>query len=274
MGKQIQTLMTTAVESASLPHCPSQMRVITIMEDVTVSKFQVNISQWTSECFVILMQENTLRNTLSFTAAEFPSSGTIFETSSGRRGFRCDHYYEDGTCYRGPNGGDGCSKRKKREDLVSDFNSSISLPRREKRQTDDVIGCQKPSTNGVDYRGRAAETVDGIPCLKWTEGVINPPSIPSEHNYCRNPTDDPNGVWCNTGPSTTGYCNVPKCDPVFTTRDVSCSEWVGGKAYWKWDYEIPDTCERKFELKTCNIEHRVIQLKVHFRGLMSEGRFD
>jgi Kringle domain. len=215
---------------------------------------------------------------LSFTEAEFPSSGTIFEySSSGKRGFRCDHYYEDGSCWGGPDGG-GCSKRKKREELVSRppediVNISRSLSARQKRQTDDVIGCQKESTNGVDYRGRAAETVDGVACMKWTEGVINPPSTTSEHNFCRNPTDDPNGVWCNTGPSSTGYCNVPKCNPVITTRDVSCSEWVGGRAYWKWDYEIPNTCARKFELQPCS-EHSVIQLKAYFRGLMSEGRTD
>ena len=184
--------------------------------------------------------------------AEFNNGDPLFRTNSGRYSFRCDHYYEDGSCLGGPDGG-GCSgKRKKREDLVSRppeyfVNSSRSLPARQKRQTDDVIGCQKPSTNGVDYRGRAAETVDGVACLKWTEGVIDPPSTTSEHNFCRNPNDDPNGVWCNTGPSSTGYCNVPKCDPVITTRDVSCSEWHGGRAYWKWDYEIPNACERKFE---------------------------
>ena len=199
-----------------------------------------------SDSFVILLQEHTLRNTLLFTEAQFPSSGSIFEYDYGRRGFRCDHYYEDGSCWGGPDGG-GCSKRKKREELVSRppediVNSSRSLSARQKRQTDDVIGCQKESTNGVDYRGRAAETVDGVACLKWTEGVTE-----GEHNFCRNPNDNPNGVWCNTGPSSVGYCNVPKCDPVITTREASCSDWVGGRAYWKWDYEIPNACQSKFQ---------------------------
>ena len=204
--------------------------------------------------------------------AEWNNGDDDYRYSNGRFAFRCDHYFEDGTCYGGPDGG-GCSKRKKREELFSRPPEDIvirgrSLTARQKRQIDDVIGCQKESTNGVDYRGRAAETVDGVACMKWTEGVTE-----GEHNFCRNPTDDPNGVWCNTGPSSTGYCNVPKCDPVITTRDVSCSDWVGGRAYWKWDYEIPNTCERKFELHPCSV-HSVIQLKAYFRGVMSEGGTD
>ena len=169
------------------PH--SQMPAITIMEDVTVSESLVSISQ-----FIQILQENTKKKTLSFTESEFPSSGSIYEYSSGRRGFRCDHYYEDGSCYGGPDGG-GCNNRKKREEVDSRPAEDVVIRGRDfatrwRRQIDDVIGCQKQSTNGIDYRGRAAETVDGVPCMKWTEGVTE-----DEHNFCRNPTDDPNGVW-------------------------------------------------------------------------------
>ena len=221
-----------------------------------------------------------------FTEAEFNGAGNLFMYSYGRRAFRCDHYYEDGSCYGGPDGG-GCSKRKKREELVprppgvnSNRSRSRSLVVRQRRQTDDVIGCQKESTKGVDYRGRAAETVDGDACLKWTEGyggewaddVAHMAHYVVEHNFCRNPNDDPNGVWCttstNSDTSSIGYCNVPKCEPVITTRDVSCSEWHGGRAYWKWDYEIPDTCESEFDQDSlfsivynvhCNLTQNIFQ---------------
>ena len=176
------------------------------------------------------------------TEAEWNNGEPHYKFNAGRYTFRCDHHYEDGSCYGGPDGG-GCSKRKKREELVSrppEVNSSRSLSIRQKRQIDDVIGCQKESTNGVDYRGRAAETVAGVACVKWAEGVTE-----GEHNFCRNPNDDPNGVWCNTGASSTGYCNVPKCDPLITTREAECADWIGGRAYWKWDYEIPTTCTRE-----------------------------
>ena len=185
------------------------------------------------------------------------SAGNLFETRTGRRTFRCDHYYDDGSCYGGSDGG-SCSKRKKRgeDERVLDRRQSQEdnvFSSREKRQTDDVVGCQKESTNGVDYRGRAAETVDGVPCVPWTEGYGGALAELGDHNFCRNPLDinDPNGVWCTTSPdlveSSINYCNVPKCDPVVTTRDVSCADWYDGRAYWKWEYTIPDNCYSEFE---------------------------
>ena len=177
------------------------------------------------------------------TEAEFNNGDNHYTFQSGRYTFRCDHYYEDGSCYGGPDGG-GCSKRKKREDIVSrppEVNSSRILTARQKRQIDDVIGCQKESTKGVDYRGKAAETVDGDACANWAEGVTE-----GEHNFCRNPSDDPNGVWCKTVANTYAFCNVPKCDPLITTREAECADWIGGRAYWKWDFEIPTTCTREY----------------------------
>ena len=176
------------------------------------------------------------------------------------KGFRCDHYYEDGSCYGGPDGGD-CPARKKREQQwvesspveksLQHFNTSRSLSLRQKRQVDDVIGCLRGK--GTDYRGRASQTVDGVPCVKWTEGLGGRHSDQGDHNFCRNPSDNPNGVWCTTGASSFGFCDVPKCDPVVKTRNVSCSDWVSGRAYWKWDHEIPSTCQSEFQTKF-NIE--------------------
>ena len=186
-----------------------------------------------------------------FTEAEFNSAGNLFNYDYGRRAFRCDHYYEDGSCYGGPDGG-GCSKRKKREELVSrppEANSSRSRIRsvvpRQKRQTDDGIGCQKESSKGVDYRGNAAE-VDGVACANWADDQWAD-DVEGEHNFCRNPTDHADGVWCKTVANTYGFCNVPKCEALITERYISCSEWHGGRAYWKWDYELPSTCESEFE---------------------------
>ena len=190
---------------------------------------------------------------------------TMITLNLGRYSFRCDHYYEDGSCYGGPDGG-GCNKRRKREELKIQEpgqpqisgNSSMAIVGRDKRQTDDVIGCQKEETNGVDYRGRAGETVEGVPCMKWTEGFGGKWSSEGEHNFCRNPSDNPNGVWCTTSTnkasSSIGYCNVPKCDRVIKTREVECVDWVGGRARWKWDWEIPNTCSREFiKCSRCNI---------------------
>ena len=79
----------------------------------------------------------------------------------------------------GPDGG-GCSgKRKKREDarvldtrpLQEDIiNRNRSLLSMEKRQTIYIVGYQKESTQGVEYRGRADETVDRIG--RTTEGAL------------------------------------------------------------------------------------------------------
>ena len=193
--------------------------------------------------FLISCSKKYIQKSLS-TDAEWNNGDNDYRNEDDRYSFRCDHYYEDGSCYGGTDGG-GCNNRKKREEVASRPAEDIvirgrDLATRWRRQIDDVIGCQKESTNGIDYRGRAAETVDGVPCMKWTEGVTE-----DEHNFCRNPTDDPNGVWCNTGASSTGYCNVPKCDPLITTREAECVDWIEGRAYWKWDYEIPDTCTRE-----------------------------
>ena len=79
------------------------------------------------------------------TEAEWNNGEPHYKFNAGRYTFRCDHHYEDGSCYGGPDGG-GCSKRKKREELISrppEVNSSRSLSVRQKRQIDDVIGCQK-----------------------------------------------------------------------------------------------------------------------------------
>ena len=192
------------------------------------------------------------------------TAGNLFETRTGRRTFRCDHYYDDGSCYGGSDGG-SCRKRKKRgeDERVLDRRQSQEdnvFSSREKRQTDDVVGCQKESTNGVDYRGRAAETVEGVACLKWTEGHGGDWADVGEHNFCRNQNNYSNGVWCtvstDAASSSIGTCNVPKCDPVIATREANCVDWDGGRAYWKWDFEVPANCTRESKPIIQNIQQQ------------------
>ena len=108
------------------------------------------------------------------------------------------------------------------------------------------VGCQRSSTKGADYDGIASETEDGTPCLKWTEGYNGLWASQGEHNYCRNPSNNPNGVLCTTGPSSVGYCDVPFCPEVYTTRTFTCTDWVQNRAYWVWDHDVPAACESEW----------------------------
>ena len=73
-------------------------------------------------------------------------------------------------------------------------------------------GCQKASTKGKDYTGRAAVTQGGLQCKVWSKT-----SYPDQKgNYCRNPSSG-RGVWCYTKDPGAGvrwdYCDVPECYP-------------------------------------------------------------
>ena len=108
------------------------------------------------------------------------------------------------------------------------------------------VGCQRSSTKGADYDGIASETEEGTPCLKWTEGYNGLWASQGDHNYCRNPSNNPNGVLCTTGPSSVGYCDVPFCPEVYTTRTFTCTDWVQNRAYWVWDHDVPAACESEY----------------------------
>ena len=86
------------------------------------------------------------------------------------------------------------------------------------------IGCQQKSTSGRDYLGEANITVDGIPCQKWSDTEPHDHSFThvGDHNFCRNPVGDPDGVWCyTTDPGfRQQYCPVPFCPP-FKALDFS-----------------------------------------------------
>ncbi|XP_072049112.1 uncharacterized protein [Amphiura filiformis] len=68
------------------------------------------------------------------------------------------------------------------------------------------IECYSDAIGG-DYRGTVAVTVTGKTCQKWTEQVphqheVTPDNYPGiglgDHNYCRNPDNEPKGTWCYT----------------------------------------------------------------------------
>ena len=72
--------------------------------------------------------------------------------------------------------------------------------------------------------GTVQETVSGKLCQAWTSNTPHMPiawpddqfpdgSRAAANNYCRNPDDDPGGLWCYTmDPSTSWeYCDVPLC---------------------------------------------------------------
>ena len=84
--------------------------------------------------------------------------------------------------------------------------------------------CQQRSTSGRDYMGETNTTVDRILCQRWSE--TQPHNHPfthvGDHNFCRNPDGDTNGVWClTTDPEVWfQYCSVPFC-PTLRALDFS-----------------------------------------------------
>jgi len=73
-------------------------------------------------------------------------------------------------------------------------------------------------------------TKTGHQCLKWTDSAEYneteyPDSDLGNHNFCRNPTDDPSGSWClSSNPNNAEeYCHCPK-QPADSTVPVSCCD--------------------------------------------------
>ena len=83
------------------------------------------------------------------------------------------------------------------------------------------------------YNGTVSTTVAHRACQKWDKNwphEIHDQFRPAEadHNYCRNPNDDPRGPWCFTTSRLVqiDYCDIPKCSgvsqgPVILTVDVT-----------------------------------------------------
>lgn len=84
--------------------------------------------------------------------------------------------------------------------------------------------------DGAKYRGFQQITRNGIECQKWSDQSPNSHSINKhdyplrgigDHNFCRNPDNDPQGPWCyQLSGANRGYCDPLPCDsrPPTTTE--------------------------------------------------------
>ena len=74
--------------------------------------------------------------------------------------------------------------------------------------------CQEGDPPGLTYSGYMNVSKSGKPCRVWMDRELQPQqrTIPP-HNYCRNPSEDSNGVYCITerNNSRWEYCSVPIC---------------------------------------------------------------
>ena len=75
---------------------------------------------------------------------------------------------------------------------------------------DATYNCQEGDPLGVSYAGQVNTTASGRTCKVWSETSVNL----GEHNYCRNPEGNDNGVWCfTTDPDKPREsCSLPRCD--------------------------------------------------------------
>lgn len=68
------------------------------------------------------------------------------------------------------------------------------------------------SSDLTEYTGQVSKTESGVDCQVWSAGDphVAKFNLDLDHNYCRNPDDDPAGPWCyTTDPNTRWeYCSV------------------------------------------------------------------
>ena len=107
------------------------------------------------------------------------------------------------------------------------------------------LECYK---EGVEYTGVQDETKHSYTCMRWD---ATSPHVPraevlqnltdSNHNYCRNPDNDPKGPWCyTTDPNKRfQYCNIPSCDAK-ECYNSGVNGYLGRKAVTKSGY----TCQK------------------------------
>ena len=77
--------------------------------------------------------------------------------------------------------------------------------------------CQEGNPLGASYLGKMNSTSSGRTCQVWSASQPHEHSYTDvgEHNHCRNPDGDIEGVWCfTTDPNKEWeHCSVPKCGP-------------------------------------------------------------
>nr|UQT06013.1 kringle-like protein 1 [Theama mediterranea] len=101
------------------------------------------------------------------------------------------------------------------------------------------------STNGEDYVGTQAFSVNGLTCQRWdqqtpvkhpfTEGyMLNAATVADASNYCRNPDRSSEGPWCYTtnAAKPRDTCAVRKCFVARKTGPrLTCRETPEGREY-------------------------------------------
>ncbi|XP_074658222.1 apolipoprotein(a)-like isoform X2 [Tubulanus polymorphus] len=108
----------------------------------------------------------------------------------------------------------------------------------------DVPECKdcKDNLKGHDYIGNKTETVSGFTCDFWINHAITVDSskfpyedLDAAKNYCRNPTDQPEGPWCYVNHQTLvwEYCLVKLCKKPDEPTDECKTDEQGS------DYEGP-----------------------------------
>ena len=88
-----------------------------------------------------------------------------------------------------------------------------------------TIDCQEGKLLGVTYVGSLSVTQSGRTCQSWSslQPHEHPFTTMGDHNHCRNPVGDPNGVWCHTTDPDMPweYCSVPICATMLKVLDFS-----------------------------------------------------
>merc|ERR1712166_1046106 len=100
---------------------------------------------------------------------------------------------------------------------------------RKKVTTPAISTCDEstPGKHEDGYRGCQSKTVSGRTCQKWTSQKFHkhtrtPENVKfagkglGDHNNCRNPDNEPNGIWCYTTDKSKRW---EYCDPVHHTLD-------------------------------------------------------
>ena len=97
---------------------------------------------------------------------------------------------------------DRITRRPKEGDTEKGRKAVTRIGKRRQRSVSlqDNLECQEGNPPGVSYLGRVNVTASGTACQAWdaTEPHQHELTYVGEHNYCRNPDDDSEGVWCFT----------------------------------------------------------------------------
>ncbi|XP_020654675.3 prothrombin [Pogona vitticeps] len=92
---------------------------------------------------------------------------------------------------------------------------------------------------GLLYTGTLSVTLSGAQCLPWNSEAARQlshrthflPSVNLVQNYCRNPDDDDEGVWCYIDhPNMThDYCDLNYCESFLNYADDVVEDQIGGR---------------------------------------------